>query len=653
MSTIPPMTASAPVTPLSTTPHPQGSQPQPSPEQGMLDVGSALMKRSESTTSVHSYGSLIADSSITKHAYSPLDHHHRPEKSPSQLHTLSPSSDAKSLLDAIATLTVQPRPAPFYTTTMIPNSTNPCFPIDLTSTTHWYEGVQSCFTVQVWARHSIPESPVLAVSSLDSHHHPTDDPSYAFCLLIEWVVDINELTYIGKSLEDVHNWPPNTLLFELQQGFYTSPDVAVIVLGSSNPFIRRGLPLMDAVQSPRTKRSYTYHHIMQLNTLKACVFDAQCAVHEVQANINDLLDTNAVRMQLMRERSQKETRLKELEKQAQDKKAHLDLAHDKVHQLRKRLQSRRCEINATRQRFSQEQKDLDNNERLLSKNTRMYHDTQVDLNLRQKELIADLFSIYPIEQSFDDFQQFRIRGLYLPNSVYAGCDEEVVATALGFTAHLVSMLAYYLAIPLRYPIDPMGSRASIHDPVSMIHGSRTFPLYSKGVDKYRFEFGVFLLNKNIEQMMNAYGLIVLDLRHTLPNIHCFIQAVLTTSVDSGPTSLSMLSISSFAQGRDRPSIDFTRLNDTKEHDGHDHHAPGEHHLTLKQRPMSATSTILAPRPSPTVSTQSSTTPQKKLAGSPSHVYAVHLPTQVSAAPAVLDAVTTSSCQQPHPYTFIE
>lgn len=27
---------------------------------------------------------------------------------------------------------------------------------------------------------------------------------------------------------------------------------------------------------------------------------------------------------------------------------------------------------------------------------------------------------------------------------------------------------------------------------------RRFPLFSKGVDTYRFEYGVFLLNKNIE-----------------------------------------------------------------------------------------------------------------------------------------------------------
>ena len=31
-----------------------------------------------------------------------------------------------------------------------------------------------------------------------------------------------------------------------------------------------------------------------------------------------------------------------------------------------------------------------------------------------------------------------------------------------------------------------------------------FPLYSIGVDTYRFEYGVFLLNKNIEIVSSAY-----------------------------------------------------------------------------------------------------------------------------------------------------
>lgn len=34
----------------------------------------------------------------------------------------------------------------------------------------------------------------------------------------------------------------------------------------------------------------------------------------------------------------------------------------------------------------------------------------------------------------------------------------------------------------------------------MMKGPRAFPLYGKGVDQYRFDYGVFLLNKNIEQV---------------------------------------------------------------------------------------------------------------------------------------------------------
>jgi hypothetical protein len=41
----------------------------------------------------------------------------------------------------------------------------------------------------------------------------------------------------------------------------------------------------------------------------------------------------------------------------------------------------------------------------------------------------------------------------------------------------------------------------------------------------------------------------MDLRHTLPNIHYLIQAVLTTSVSTTPSSMSVLSISSYARHR--------------------------------------------------------------------------------------------------------
>lgn len=42
--------------------------------------------------------------------------------------------------------------------------------------------------------------------------------------------------------------------------------------------------------------------------------------------------------------------------------------------------------------------------------------------------------------------------------------------------------------------------------ISMMRGPRAFPLYGRGVDRYRFDYGVFLLNKNIEQVSSCMRL---------------------------------------------------------------------------------------------------------------------------------------------------
>jgi len=154
----------------------------------------------------------------------------------------------------------------------------------------------------------------------------------------------------------------------------------------------------------------------------------------------------------------------------------------------------------------------------------------------QKELAADLLTIFPIEPTHTETFSFKILGVPLPNSVFTGCDDEQVAIALGFTCHLINMLAYYLGVPLRFPMIPMSSRSTIRDPITASLGdSRQFPLYAKGADRYRFEYAVFLLNKNIEQLMNSQSINVIDLRHTLPNLKYLILSLV-----SGQPSVSHL-----------------------------------------------------------------------------------------------------------------
>jgi len=72
----------------------------------------------------------------------------------------------------------------------------------------------------------------------------------------------------------------------------------------------------------------------------------------------------------------------------------------------------------------------------------------------------------------------------------------------------------------------------IRDGISAMVGPRMFPLFSKGVDTYRFEYGVFLLNKNIEMLMSDRDLRALDMRHTLPNLK---NLLLTLSDGEGAT----------------------------------------------------------------------------------------------------------------------
>lgn len=50
-----------------------------------------------------------------------------------------------------------------------------------------------------------------------------------------------------------------------------------------------------------------------------------------------------------------------------------------------------------------------------------------------------------------------------------------------------------------------------------------FPLFSRGKDKLQFNYGVYLLNKNVAQLRLYCGLPTQDLRATLPNLAGLLQ----------------------------------------------------------------------------------------------------------------------------------
>lgn len=128
----------------------------------------------------------------------------------------------------------------------------------------------------------------------------------------------------------------------------------------------------------------------------------------------------------------------------------------------------------------------------------------VAIKKRQMQLFNDLESIYLVECRN---QCYYINNILLPNSNYKGHDREMIANALGYAAHYVKILSEYLKVSLRYRIHLCGSRSVITDQISLNsdiktnNPNRIFPLFSKGSDKIRFDYAVYLLNKNIEQVI--------------------------------------------------------------------------------------------------------------------------------------------------------
>ncbi|CAM9136904.1 unnamed protein product [Discosporangium mesarthrocarpum] len=127
--------------------------------------------------------------------------------------------------------------------------------------------------------------------------------------------------------------------------------------------------------------------------------------------------------------------------------------------------------------------------------------SQVLLEARRARLTAELKVIYPIKYQ-GHLGEYTIRGLELPGDLYT-VDDERVSSALGYCTHLVSMLSKYLQVPLRYQLIYNASRSAVRD--NIIGAGVAYPLFRRGVEKERFDRGVHLLGKDVEQLLGARG----------------------------------------------------------------------------------------------------------------------------------------------------
>ncbi|RAK75702.1 putative UV radiation resistance protein (UVRAG) [Aspergillus fijiensis CBS 313.89] len=347
-----------------------------------------------------------------------------------------------------------------------------------------------------------------------------------FVLLVELRLCLQSLQFLGKSLDSFHQpLPANSILFHFADGVYTNlTDLPPVLAAAPVHYFKTA----DGVAMSTS----SYEALMKLANLDDCIQDALTTRDRIEAQINSILDREQRGVAAAGNLSQARNKLAVTKHAIATERRHLHSAARRRDELVNSIKTRReamehgHDVQArARSHLPDAQSKLGSSARLLDKNTE-------DSKGQIRRISEDLLTVYPIEPIPNKPLAFTIAGLALPNSDFTDVDRDEVAAALGYTAHLVYLLSFYLSTPIPYAINPYLSRSFIQDPVSASLPQRTFPLHPASV-QYRFEYGVFLLNKDIEFLLNVQGLRVLDIRHTLPNLK-YLLYVLTAGTSEIP-----------------------------------------------------------------------------------------------------------------------
>lgn len=316
-----------------------------------------------------------------------------------------------------------------------------------------------------------------------------------FSLLIVEEINLQALQFIS-TLEN-HRFPPNCIIFHLIDGIYTI-DV------SSEPAQPKPAPSLP---------TSSYSALMRLSNLDDSIQDALATREELASQINAIIQSTPVDEAPQAQQdaalaSRYVTASRKLLKQSVRRRAELEAS----------IAARRAAMKAGREMQARAQEDVDAAQEKLQDCRALQQTATSAIHGQRRRICEELSTIFPIEPT-DHPLLFTICGLPLPNTSYDDTDEDVTSAALGHVARVVDMLQYYLAVPLPYPLSPLGSRSIVNDPISLLaDNQRVFPLYMRGTIPFRFDYAVFLLNKNIECLAESQGLKVLDIRQTLPNL---------------------------------------------------------------------------------------------------------------------------------------
>ncbi|KAG7820266.1 hypothetical protein KL928_001703 [Ogataea angusta] len=338
-------------------------------------------------------------------------------------------------------------------------------------------------------------------------------------LLVRYNVKLSFLVNLGSDYEVIESKlrnEPNLLLLKLNDDCY--------YVQSSTYLPREVIKDLKTYHLNKSARSYlheeptcTFDQIMKLNNLTVCLVDLLSSKKVLTDKIESLLRNSCPP-------KSNPVAINCLKTLIDNQKLSNKLLKQQIYRLTDIQRAKQCE---TRHALLKEYKRED------------YAHYSLDLESissqisKEKSRIANtLLTIFPI--TISDSLEFSLFGYRLPQSLnylkMTRIEMEKTNALLGIVVFLVIKLSNYLDVPLRYPLKFLGSNSYITDPVSKMQTKlRVYPLFvvQNSNLAIRFEFGLSLLLKNLQQVFESENLSKLDDHDLLANLKVLLTCIAT------------------------------------------------------------------------------------------------------------------------------
>lgn len=335
-------------------------------------------------------------------------------------------------------------------------------------------------------------------------------------LLVDWLINLTGLVYFSDKVQhDKYKNVPNRVVVGMFDKYFVAVETAM------SP--DKDMWLVDPTA---VKNSYNINSLSRIYTVLRAISQMQVSVKRVHNSIEDKLLSSQEKSKKLAAREELVLKVGQLKNELAWQMNKLQQQKD-VHDNCQKIKAERShDLKVKFHQLEKNRSNLEEKRKTYFQVREKYIKENYQLLIRRKQLISELTTyIYPITETQDS--KLCICGVHLPNSEqFQGQDDMRNSVALGYTCHLVLMMSQILDFPLRYPMEHNSSRSTITDHIhsKLTDKDKMFPLYAKGKEKFQFNYGVFLLNKNISQLRFYCGLGTTDLRLTLPNVKSMLES---------------------------------------------------------------------------------------------------------------------------------